>query len=156
MTRLTLVAAVVAILVGCTAQPSPPDLWKQPESELIFPGSEILAKREREPQSPIQGGRSGSVGYLLGSDGGASAIEDFYAAELLTLGWQPPIDKEAGVRGIRTTAELFARSWRKGDLVFRLGILDKSHPAAEGPSEGFETVFRIDLIDQPPDPDRSP
>jgi hypothetical protein len=36
--------------------------------------------------------------------------------------------------------------------VFRLGILDKSHPAAEGPSEGYETVFRFDLISAPPGP----
>jgi hypothetical protein len=156
-----LLGAALGIVVGCTTQsPSPSQvtpitLWTEPESQLLYPGSEILDKREHEPALTMEGEVSASVGYLLGSADTAALVEDFYAGQLATLGWRPPDDNEARTRGIRTTAELMARAWRKGDLVFRLGIIDQSHPAAEGPAEGFETVFRIDVIAKPPKPYRS-
>jgi hypothetical protein len=156
-----LLGAALAIAVGCTTQsPSASPvtvlgLWSEPESQLLYPGSEVLDKREHEAGLTMEDEVSASVGYLLGSADDAALVEDFYASQLTTSGWRLPDDNEARSRGIRTTAELMARAWRKGDLVFRLGILDKSHPAAEGPSEGFETVFRIDLIAKPAKPSPS-
>jgi hypothetical protein len=148
--KVSFIVLAIATLAACNPQTSAPasasNLWKQPESQLLYPAAEILDTRERDAQLTAEGERSASVGYLLGSNDRAALVEDFYDGELAARGWGPPTDNEASVRGIRTTAELMARSWREGDLVFRLGTVDKSHPAAEGPADGFATVFRIDLI----------
>jgi hypothetical protein len=141
---------VLAIVTACTSTtPAPRDLWSQPEARFIYPESVVLDKREQEARLTMDGEVSASVGYLLGSNSEAAPVESFYATELARLGWLPPDDNETSARGIRTTAELMARSWRRGELVFRLGVLDRAHPAAEGPSEGYETVYRIDLISAP-------
>jgi hypothetical protein len=155
VTRLVCLIPTLAVFAACASRVQPAELWKDLGPGLIYPSSEILDTREGQAESTIAGGASASVGYLLGSDDQPSDVADFYATELAKLGWKEPADNEARARGIRTTAELSARSWRKGDLVFRLGILDVSHPAAEGPSEGFETVLRIDVIAQPAEPDQS-
>ena len=147
--------AAAAVFAACAPQVQPADLWDDFVPALVYPSSTILDTREREARLTLGGEGSASVGYLLASDDQPSDVTDYYAAELAKLGWQEPSDNHARARGVRTTAELSARSWRKGDLVFRLGILDMSHPAAEGPSEGYESVFRIDIIAQPAEPARS-
>lgn len=97
------------------------------------------------------------VGYLLASNDEEETILAYYETELSKLGWEIPVDSDhgAGARAIPTTAELSANSWRRGNYVLRLGILDPSHPAAEGPSGGFESVFRTSLYFMPPKPVRS-
>lgn len=158
MTRLILVGAAIAIAVGCTTATLPPseitplELWREPESELVPPGSEVLDRREGEAGQRAEGIDTASVGLLIGSRDSAADVEAFYETELDSRGWQPPTDLEAIGLRIRTTTELSARSWRKGDLVFRLGIIDMTDPFAEGPSEGYATVYRISLVDRPPKP----
>jgi hypothetical protein len=149
--------AAVALVVACTStsQVTPADLWKQPEAQLLSPGSENLDRREAEARQTIEGPSPASIGYLLGGQDTAAQVEAFYVTELAASGWQPPTDNRAGALRIPTTSELSARSWRKGDLVFRLGILDMSDPYAEGPSEGFASVYRISLVDRPTKPTKS-
>jgi hypothetical protein len=161
MTRLTLVGAAIAIAVGCTTvtpTPSPVtplELWGEAESELVPPGSEVLDRREGEAGQTGEGTDTASVGLLIASRDSPAEVDAFYERELVARGWQPATDLEAIGLRIRTTTELSARSWRKGDLVFRLGILDMTDPFAEGPSEGYATVYRISLVDRPPKPDGS-
>jgi hypothetical protein len=160
MSRLILVGAAIAIVVGCTtvmppSQVTPLDLWSEPESQLVPPGSEVLDKREGEAGQTIEGTNTASVGLLIASQDSPADVEAFYETELDSRGWQPPTDLEAIGLRIRTTTELSARSWRKDDLVFRLGILDMTDPFAEGLSEGYSTVYRISLVDRPPNPNGS-
>jgi hypothetical protein len=157
MSRLILVGAAVAIVAGCTtvAPPSlvsPLDLWSEPESQLLPLGSEVLDKREGYAGQTIEGTNTASVGLLIASQDSPAEVDAFYETELGSRGWHTPTDLEAIGLRIRTTTELSARSWRKGDLVFRLGILDMTDPFAEGPSEGYATVYRISLVDRPPKP----
>jgi hypothetical protein len=157
MSRLILVGAAVAIVAGCTtvAPPSlvsPLDLWSEPESQLLPLGSEVLDKREGYAGQTIEGTNTASVGLLIASQDSPAEVDAFYETELGSRGWHTPTDLEAIGLRIRTTTELSARSWRKGDLVFRLGILDMTDPFAEGPSEGSATVYRISLVDRPPKP----
>jgi hypothetical protein len=160
MSRLTLIGAAIAIAAGCTtvtppSQVTPLDLWSEPESQLVPPGSEVLDRREGEAGQTIEGTNTASVGLLIASQDSPDEVEAFYEAELESRGWQRPTDLEAIGLRIRTTTELSARSWRKGDLVFRLGILDMTDPFAEGPSDRYATVYRISLVDRPPKPEGS-
>ena len=46
-TRLILVGGAIAIVVGCTtetppSQVTPLELWSEPETQLVTPGSEVL------------------------------------------------------------------------------------------------------------------
>lgn len=160
VTRFMAVAAIV-IFVGCmssvtpSSEVTPQDLWRVPESRLVFPGSTFLDNREGEPHQTIEGWESAFVRSLVGSERPSDEIESFYATELAARGWQLPTDNQAMALSIRTSSELSARSWRKGDLVFRLGILNMSDPYADGPSEGFATLYRISLVDRPPKPVKS-
>jgi hypothetical protein len=156
MTRL-LFGAAIAIAIACTAmtppsQVGPIALWSQPESQLVPTGSTILDRHEGEAGQTIEGVDTASVGLLVGSQDSPAAIEAFYEAELKARGWQPAADLEAVGLRIRTTTEVSARSWRKGDFVFRLGVLDITDPIAEGPSEGYASVYRINLVHWPAKP----
>jgi hypothetical protein len=157
MTRLFVVGATLALVVGCTTLTPPPhvtplDLWRKPESQLVPPGSDILDTSEEKFGQTAEGTNAASVGLLIGSQDSPAEVEAFYETELDARGWQLPTDLQAIGLRIRTTAELSARSWRKSDLVFRLGMLDMTDPFAEGPSEGYATVYRISLVDRPPKP----
>jgi hypothetical protein len=153
--------AALVIALGCMSQmaPSsrvtPADLWSEPESKLVSPGSDVLDRREGEAGQTAEGTNTASVGLLIASQDSPAEVEAFYETELGARGWQPPTDLEAIGLRIRTTTEVSARSWRKGDLVFRLGILVMTDPFAEGPSEGYATVYRISLVDRPPKPAKS-
>jgi len=144
--------AILAILLPSAACQPPnrvADLWAYPEIELRPADATVLDKRERPARTTIEGRDTASVGYLLGAKGDQTSVEQFYEGELAARGWAEPTDLPGiGLRA-RTSAELFARSWRKGDIVFRLGILDPADPAAEGPTVGFQTVYRIDIVDRP-------
>jgi hypothetical protein len=160
MSRLIHVGVAMAIAVGCTtvtppSQVTPLELWSEPESQLVPAGSKVLDRREGEAGQTIEGTNTASVGLLIASQDSPAEVDAFYEAELGSRGWQPPTDLEAIGLRIRTTTELSARSWRKGDLVFRLGILDMTDPFAEGPSEGYATVYRISLVDRPVKPTKS-
>jgi hypothetical protein len=160
MTRLFVVGAALALAVGCTtvmpaSEVTPLDLWREPESQLVSPGAEVLDRLEGEAGQTAGGSNTASVGLLIASQDSPAEVEAFYERELDARAWQPPTDLEAIGLRIRTTTELSARSWRKGGLVFRLGILDMTDPFAEGPSEGHATVYRISLVDRPPKPEGS-
>jgi len=153
--RMLMRAGALALLLqlaGCGTSDRVAQLWAYPEAELRPVGSTVLDKRERPARMTIEGRDTASVGYLLGAPEDPAAIEDFYGRELISRGWQEPTDLPAIGLRVRTSTELLARSWRKGDVVFRLGVLNPADPAAEGPSEGFASVFRIDLVDRPIDP----
>jgi hypothetical protein len=142
-------------LAGCGTSDRVAQLWAYPEAELSPVGSTVLDKRERPARMTIEGRDTASVGYLLGAQEDPAAIEDFYGHELTSRGWQDPTDAPAFGLAIISSTELSVRVWRKGDVVFRLGVLNPADPAAEGPSEGFASVFRIDLVDRPIDPKAS-
>jgi hypothetical protein len=141
-------------LAGCGTSDRVAQLWAYPEAELSPVGSTVLDKRERPARMTIEG-RDTASWAMLGAQEDPAAIEDFYARELISRGWQEPTDLPAIGLRVRTSTELLGRSWRKGDVVFRLGVLNPADPAAEGPSEGFGSVFRIDLVDRPIDPKAS-
>jgi hypothetical protein len=143
---------VLLQLAGCGTSDRVAQFWAYPEAELRPVGSTVLDKRERPARMTIEGRDTASVGYLLGAQEDPAAIEDFYGHELISRGWQDPTDAPAFGLAIISSTELSVRVWRKGDVVFRLGVLNPADPAAEGPSEGFASVFRIDLVDRPSDP----
>lgn len=158
---LVSLSAAFVIALGCMSPvaPSsaitPADLWSKPESQLVSPGSAILDTREGEPHQTIEGWDSAFVRTLVGSQDAAGEIESYYETELASRGWLPPADNQAIGLSIRTSSELSARSWRKGDLVFRLAIVDTSDPYADSPTDGFLTVYRISLVDRPAKPAKS-
>jgi hypothetical protein len=106
MTRLILVGAAIAIAVGCTTMTLPPsqitplELWREPESRLVSPGSEIIDRREGEPHQTVEGWDSAFVRLLVGSQDPADEVEAFYATELESRGWQPPPDNQAAALSI--------------------------------------------------------
>jgi hypothetical protein len=159
--RGVLLGVALAIVVGCTTQSAsasqvtPLGLWSEPESHLVSANSAILETREGQPHQTVEGWDSAFVRSLVGSQDAAAEIESFYEIELASRGWQPPTDNQAAALGIRTSSELSAQTWRKGDLVFRLGIVNMSDPYAEGPSAGYVTVYRISLVDRPAKPSPS-
>lgn len=159
--RGILLSVALAIAVACATQSAsashvtPLSLWSEPESRLVSAGSTILETREGQPHQTVEGWDSSFVRSLVGSQDAVAEIESFYEMELSSRGWQPPTDSQAAALGIRTSSELSARTWRKGDLVFRLGIVNISDPYAEGPSEGYANVYRISLVDRPAKPLRS-
>lgn len=142
-------------LAGCASTDRVAELWAYPEAELRPEGSTVLDKRERPARTTIEGRDTASVGYLVGTKEDPAAIEDFYERELTSRGWEDPTDAPAFGLALISSTELSVRVWRNGDVVFRLGVLNPADPAAEGPSEGFGAVFRIDLVDRPIDPKQS-
>lgn len=147
-----LLALACVLVTACLGGPVARDLGTEPEANLYFPDSTVLGSDAAEPELTIEGRTNRYVGHLVGANASAKAISDFYDTALRELGWDTPTDNVAGAFGIRTTAELDAFSWRKGDLVFRLGIRDKEDPLGP-PGElaaRYETIYRIDLIESPP------
>lgn len=157
MTRLFVVGAALALAVGCTtvtppSQVTPLDLWREPESQLVSPGAEILDRREGGPHQTAEGWDSAFVRLLVGSHDAADEVEVFFATELESRGWQPPIDNQAAALGIRASSEPVGSLLAEGRP--RVSTRDPRHDRsfAEGPSAGCATVYRIDLVDRPPKP----
>lgn len=151
LARLAVVALLVQ-LAGCGSSDRVAELWAYSEAEVRPAGSTVLDKRERPARMTIEGRDTASVGYLVGAQEDPAAIEDFYKRELASRGWEEPTDAPAFGLAIISSTELSVRVWRLGDVVFRLGVLNPADPAAEGPSEGFASIYRIDLVDRPIDP----
>jgi hypothetical protein len=83
---------------------------------------------------------------MYGTLGTAERVEAYFAAELTAAAWSDPDDGVSGVIGIRTTAELWARSWRKGDFVLRLGVRDPDDFRTPAEADGFATTYTVDII----------
>ena len=142
--RITLtLLAMLASLAACEAPTGYADLEKNPEADLLYPGSEPLSDGGHGPEDAPDGPLTAVYWQILGTDGSASEILDFYDMELGERGWEPG----GGSSGIPTTSELDAHAWHQGEAIFRLAIKDPDewHRRLPG-SDRFATLYEISLI----------
>lgn len=137
------VVAVLVLLVGCgTPEERLDELRALPEADLAYPGSEEVNGGGREAEMTVSGPVSAATWMWFGVNATAEEIEDFYAEELSSRGW---VDG-GGSSGIRTTTELSAHAWHKGDVVFRLAFPDPKEHLDQELFEQHQTVYDARLI----------
>lgn len=153
---LLAVALAVLVLVACNDRVTVAQLRTNQEAELLYPGSSVVGRNEQEAATTAGGRQNASVGLVAATDASAADIESFYVEELVRRGWAIASDNAAVTLGLTRTSELSARAWRKGDLVFRLGLIDPTDPRAPVLAAGTgPSIYRIDLTAQPPSPTRT-
>jgi hypothetical protein len=135
-------------VAGCSpTYPRLDALRALPEATLAYPGSEEVAAGGSDGGMTIDGPQGAFSWRWLGADASDEEIERFYAEELGARGWT-----EGGPgSGIRSTGELRARAWRKGDVVFRLAFPDPEQRADPEPFSRYQTIYdaRLQESDRP-------
>lgn len=120
----------------------PDELKRLPEAALHFPGSYLDAEGTQPAGRGIARDEGASFGALLGTSAGASEVSHFYDEGLMTRGWIPGTVFEAARGG---GLELDAKAWNRGDLRFRLSIMDKKALALNSALQSFNTVYGIKI-----------
>lgn len=92
-----------------------------PETNLFYPDSEIVVRLGREDMGLFAGRNPSYTGYDLATNASEDEILAFYTRELHGHGWQAL----GGLYSTSSTAERIARSWRKGDRIFRFAIKEE-------------------------------
>lgn len=118
------------------------DLQKLPEATLYYPGSTVLGSGGYDFDKGLLGINDATYNQQLGADASNEEVVAFYARELPARGWAT--DERSGGR---STDELLGRAWRKGQLIFRLGLPRPGTQANREP--GYHTVYAITLIVHP-------
>ena len=144
-------AAAGTLLAGCLGHVGVPggytrqDLERQPEARLAYPGATLLHEAGSEPVRGIEGQEYANFSAAFGTSATAAEVEAFYARELPARGWQLAPEKNFG-----STSETHAVTWRKGDLLFRLGIYKKNDVQVPRAYDAYTTAYTIDLLVSPP------
>jgi len=147
---LVTLAALGILLAGCLGRGVPGgytkgDLQRQPEAQLAYPGATPLAQGSREPEWTVEGQQYAVAHAHYGTSATAAEVEDFYGRELAARGWRLAPEKSG-----RATNETRAVTWRKGDLLFRLGIMRKNDVQVPRAYDAYTTAFEVALIVSPP------
>ncbi len=127
----------------------PPGNWtvarlnRLPESQLIFPGSTIVGRTQREGGRDIEGKFYARIGYTLGTQVPIVDVERFYREELGARGWS--IDAHV----IVATSDRGTLGWRKGEMMFRLAVLRQGDPRSPLVLDQYATPYTIDLFPDP-------
>jgi hypothetical protein len=120
------------------------ELRALPEAMLTYPGAEEVNGGGSDREMTIDGPQGAFTWRWLGVDATDDEIERFYAEKLGSLGWSDSL-------AIRTISEFRARSWRKGDVVFRLAFLDPEYRADPEPFSRYAVIFDVRLEEARPD-----
>lgn len=149
--RLLLIAAIGTLLAGClirtagTSSYRLEDLRRLPEARLLVPGSVPLGENGTEAGRGLDGPLVATYIATSGTPATIPEVQDFYGQELRGRGWLLAPDEN-----VRGTTETRATTWRKGDLLFHLGILKKDDPQAPPEADRYTTAYTIAIIAEPP------
>lgn len=137
----TLVVVPTACDVATPSRGTYEHLANQSEADLVYPDSELLSDGGYDAELTIDGPQPAGVWKIYGSNAAIEDIRAYYEAQLAERGWRQ-------VPGSRSTTELDAWSWIRGDLGFRLGIKDPDdwHERLAG-SDRFGTLYEVRLAD---------
>ena len=139
-----LVVIIMVTLAGCqTVSGGMDELRALPEATLTYPASDEVNNGGSDREMTTDGPQSAFTWRWLGVDARSEEIERFYAEQLASLGWADA----TGASGARNTAELKARAWRKGDVVFRLAFPDPTAFADQAPFSRYTTVYDVRLTE---------
>ncbi len=122
----------------------PPGNWtvarlnRLPEAQLIFTGSAIVGRTQREGWRSTDGKFYARVGYTLGTQASVADVEHLGAR-----GWS--IDPHV----IVATSDRGALGWRKGEMTFRLAVLRQGDPRSPVVLDQCAIPYTIDLFPDP-------
>ena len=146
--RLACLLLLATLLAGCLARASSGttitkqrDLQQLPEEHLFYPGSVVTGQFGGDQERTIEGTNHAFSGYALGVKASEDEVKDFYRRELAARGWQ-----ESPIDIVSVTGERRALAWRKGDLVFRISVLDKGDPRNPKAGDAYETPYTIRVM----------
>ena len=120
------------------------DLAQLPEAHLRYPGAVLLGHSGTEPKRTIEGPLYAEDGSAYGSSATAMEIQAYYGRELGVRGWQA-----APENSVRSTTETRAVAWRKGDLIFHLGVKQKNNPQVPREWDTYSTAYEVAVIVSP-------
>lgn len=137
-------ATLMVVPIACGV-PTPSGTYEhlkeQPEADLVFPDSELLAEGGYDAEMTIDGPQPAALWRIYGSNAAIEDILAYYEAELGDRGWEP-------IPSSRSSTEIDAWQWIRDDLGFSLGHKDPAqwHERLPG-SDRFLTIYEIRLAD---------
>jgi hypothetical protein len=143
--ELAVAISVVVCAAACSSSQDELDEFRAlPESELFYPGSEVITTSSRESERTFKGGIRACYDVQLGSDASVEEIEVFYGEELSVRGWSRLLTTAA----FRSTGEIDAEAWGKEGVVFRLSFRRRTGALAPSPEllDRYESIYEIRLF----------
>ena len=139
------VVVLIALHTACdvaTSSGTYEYLTTQPEADLVYPESDLLSDGGYDAEMTIDGPQPAALWKIFGSDASIDDILAHYQAELADRGWE-------SMPSSRSTSEIEAWRWSRGDLGFRLGQKDPDtwHERLPG-SDRFATIYEVRLVER--------
>jgi hypothetical protein len=119
-------------------------LQQLPESQLIYPGADVLRTYATEQISGLAKPWYAAAGLSAGTQATRQDVERWYAQQLQARGWAspPPVVAPARPGAPPVTPIPYVNEWWRGDLVFRLAFDRPAQPGAS-PVVAYPTYFSV-------------